>query len=290
MKYQLSILVPADVFDEDASAEFIDLLGRLSVSPDRILVIDHAKGGLGGDQQRRQVLRHLQLDGKHVSARAYFKEMPKTRHGHMEPTFGPLRDLHAMADEVRCSNDHWIGQADAWYASHRYKRYSIQQAVAAGLDAVMLVEFPHIFHVRLPEALLGHLEHNPDCSWCYPPLLHADVPGSNPGKVKRTVQRGKIQELRPEGKIQERGTMIRLAGLDMDAIAAIEQGQEPIILLDELLKTGYGQGVRSIDREGVWYLEARKSAAFGTAAQSPGDAVRDRLVARAMRPRGVNRQ
>lgn len=281
MKYQLSILVPADVFDEDAAAEFIDLLGRLTAKPDRILVIDHAKGGLGGDRLRRERLKAEQAKSD-ATGRAYWKTLPKTRHGHMEPTFEPLRVLHSLADEVRCSNDHMTGDAELWYASHRYKKYSIQQAVGAGMDAVMLVKFPHIFHIRTPEAMLKYLDENQDCSWCYPPVLHTDTPGSNPGRVKISTQPGRATELRPENKIIEHGTMIRLAGLDMDAIASIQAGQEPIIVLDELLKIGYGQGVRSMAGEAIWYLCARGSAAKEVAAKPPGDPVRDRLVARAI--------
>lgn len=276
MKYQLAVLVPEDIFAECADS-FVQLVGDLQPAPSRILAVDHAKGGLGGDRQRRETLKAEQAAGR---GEAFWATLKKDRHGHIPASFAPLAALHEMADEVRCSNDHMTGEAELWYASHRFKRYSVLTAAEAGMDAVLLVQFPDLFPPQMPEAMLKYLQENPEVAWCFPPVCHPAECGPDAPPRRWRKQLPLVDKLTPQGKIDEAGTMIRLAGLDMKAIAAIEQGQEPIVLMDELLKVGIGRGVAKYDDVAMIYRRQPRQVAKQYARKPPGDASRDRLVGR----------
>jgi hypothetical protein len=280
MNYQLAILVLPDVFDEDTSEAFVQQVRDLRPQPSRILVVDHAKGGLGGDRRRRETLKAERAQGNGDS---YWAALSKDKHGHIPASFQPLQDLHTLADEVRMRDDVEDGRRPLWEASHRFKKYSVLTAANAGLDAVMLVQFPDLFPPVMPEAFLKHLRENEDVAWCYPRVGHPTEVGLDAPVRRWRKQLPRVTELTPAGKIDEAGAMIRLAGLDLDAIRSIRMGEEPVVLLDELLKCGHGQGVARYDDEPLVYRRQPVMVSRNVASKPPGDKMRDRLVAAAVR-------
>ncbi len=258
MDYQLAILVPPKVFPLRAAEACIASIRALEPAPARILVVDHAKGGLAGDALTRKQFASL---GGHATeaGRAFYAKQPKTRHGHLVPKFAPLAALHGLAAEVRCSNDRALDNDAAWYASHQFKKYAILAAMDAGLDAAVLLKYPDTLSPQAPAGLLAYLEQNPDCSHTWPVQLLAD---RNAGDASRTRARqirtpARTTDLDPTCKITERGFCLRLSALDRAAVEAIAHGEEPVRLLQLLLSHGPGQGVRTHDGRPVACLTAR---------------------------------
>lgn len=253
MNYLLSIFVPPNFFNEAAANRCLDAIGSLTLSPSKILVVDHTSSSIAMSERRKK-FKALENQQK---KKEFYDKQEKTRHGHLKPRFEPLKILHSIADEVRCSNDWMLEKENDWFKSLQFKKYSILKAAEYNLDAVLMIKFPDVLSTNAAEALLKHLKENPQVSFTYLPIILGNRSGEidTRGGIKIEKHPGLAKEFHPSNKITEKGYMIRIDSLNLGEIEQIKRGEEPELILFEALKGGYGQGIIQFKGENTYYIK-----------------------------------